>query len=63
MCVGVREGLTGLASKPGEIGLTGLDLKIGDGLDAVKIRAEGTWRHRGDCVEVKQSREGGMSVR
>ena len=33
-CVGVREGLTGLATKPGE---TGLDLKIGDGLDAVKI--------------------------
>ena len=45
-CGGVREGLTGLASKSGETGLTGLELKTGDGLGAVKVRAEGTWRHR-----------------
>ena len=30
-CGGVREGLTGLASKPGESGLTGFGLKIGGG--------------------------------
>jgi len=30
-CGGVREGLTGLASKPGESGLTGLGLKTGGG--------------------------------
>ena len=41
-CGGVREGLTGLASKPGETGLTGLGLKTGGGLGTVKVRAEGT---------------------
>ena len=41
-CGGVQEGLTGLTSKPEETGLTGLGLKIGGGLGAVKIRAEGT---------------------
>ena len=56
-------GLTGLASKPGETCLTGLDLKTGGGLGAVKVRAEGTWRHRKACVEAKRSREGGVSVR
>ena len=50
-CGGVREGLTGLG------------LKTGDGLGAVKIRAEGTWRHREACVEAKRSREGDVSVR
>ena len=45
-CDDMREGLTGLASKPGETGLTGLGLKTESGLDAVKVRAEGTWRHR-----------------
>ena len=62
-CGGVQEGLTGLASKLWETGLTGLDLKTGGGLEAVKIRAEGTWRHREACVEAKRSREGGVSVR
>ena len=62
-CGGVPEGLTGLASKPGETGLTGLGLKTGGGLDAVKVRAEGTWRHREAYVEAKRSREGGVSVR
>ena len=36
-CGGVREGLTGLASKPKEKGLTGLGLKTGGGLGAVKV--------------------------
>jgi len=74
-CGGVREGLTGLtskpretgltglASKPGETGLIGFDLKTGGGLDAVKVRAEGTWRHREACIEAKRSREGDVSVR
>ena len=62
-CGGMREGLTGLASKPGETGLTGLGLKTGGGLGAVKVRAEGMWHHREPCVEAKQSREGGVSVR
>ena len=57
------DGLTGLTSKPGETGLTGLSLKTGGGLGAVKVRAEGTWRHREACIEAKRSREGGMSVR
>ena len=56
-------GLTGLASKPGETGLTGLGLKTGGGLDAVKVRAEDTWRHHEACVKAKRSREGGVSVR
>ena len=55
--------MTGLASKPEETGLTGLGLKTGGGLDAVKVRAEGTWRHREAYVEAKRSREGGVSVR
>ena len=42
-CGGVPEGLTGLASKPGETGLTGLGLKTGGGFGAVKVRAEDTW--------------------
>ena len=62
-CGGVLEGLTGLVSKPAETGLTGLGLKIGGGLDVVKVRAEGTWRHREACVETKRSREGSVSVR
>ena len=41
-CGGVREGLTGLTLKSGEVFLTDLGLKTGDGLGAVKIRAEGT---------------------
>ena len=61
-CGGVREGLTGLASKPGETGLTGSVLKTGGRLSAVKVRVEGMWRHREACVEAKQSREGGVSV-
>jgi hypothetical protein len=36
---GVREGLTDLASKSGKTCLTGLGLKTGGGLDAVKVRA------------------------
>ena len=56
-------GLTGLASKPGEAGLTGLSLETRGGLGAVKVRAEGMWRHREACVEAKRSREGGVSVR
>ena len=62
-CGGVREGLTGLASKPEETGLIGLDLKTVGGLDVVKIRAEGTWCHREVCIETKRSREGSVSVR
>ena len=49
-CGGVREGLICLTLKSGKTGLTGLGLKIGGGLDAVKVRAEGTWRHREACV-------------
>ena len=37
-CGGVREGLTGLASKPGETGLTGLGLKTG-GVDLARSRS------------------------
>ena len=59
----MQEGLTGLASKPGDTGLTGLALKIGGGLGAVKVRAKSTWCHRETCVEAKRSREGGVSVR
>ena len=40
-CGDMREGLTGLASKPGETGLTGLGLKTGDGLGAIKVRRGG----------------------
>ena len=36
-CGGVQEGLTDLASKSGETGLTDLGLKIGGGLGAVKV--------------------------
>ena len=43
-------------------GLTGLGLKTGGGLDAVKDRAEGTWRHHEACIETKRGREGGVSV-
>ena len=32
------------------------------GLDAVKDRAEGMWRHHEACVETKRGREGGVSV-
>ena len=63
LCGGVREGWTGLTSKPGETGLTSLGLKTGGGLGAAKVRAEDTSRHREACVEVKRSREGGVSVR
>ena len=59
----VRKGLTGLASKPEETGLTGLGLKIGGGLGAVKIRAEGTWRLLRACFEVKRSQRGVVLVR
>jgi len=38
-CGGVRESLTGLTSKPGETGLTGLGLKTRSGLGEVKVRA------------------------
>ena len=62
-CGGVREGLTGLASKPGETGLTGLGFKTGGGHGTIKVRAEGTWRRREACVEAKRSHEGGVSVR
>ena len=50
-CGGVREGLTGLISKSGETGLTGLGLR--GGLGAVKVQAKGTWRRREACVEAK----------
>ena len=62
-CGGVREGLTGLASKSGEMGLTGLGLKTRDALGAVKIRAEGTWRLLRACFEVKRSQRGVVLVR
>ena len=62
-CGGVQEGLTGLTSKPEETGLTGLGLKIGGGLGAVKIRAEGTWRLLRACFEVKRSQRGVVLVR
>ena len=52
-CGGVREGLTGLASKLGKTGLTSLGFKTGGGLDTVNVQAEGTWRHREACVEAK----------
>ena len=42
-CGVMPEGLTGLASKLGEIGLTGLDVKTGGAFGAVKVRAEDTW--------------------
>ena len=54
--------MTSLASKLGETDLTGLGLKTGDGLGAVKVRAEGTWHHREACVETKRSREGDVSI-
>ena len=38
----VREDLTGLTSKSGETGLTGLGLKTGGRLGVVKVQAEGT---------------------
>jgi len=56
-------GLTGLASKPGETGLTGLSIKTGGGFGEVKVEAEGTLRHREACVKTKRNREGGVSVR
>ena len=62
-CDDMREGLTGLASKPGETGLTGLGLKTVDRLGTVKVWVEGTWRHREACVEAKRSREGDVCVR
>ena len=43
--------------------MTGLSLETRGGLGAVKVRAEGMWRHREACVEAKRSREGGVSVR
>ena len=43
--------------------MTGLGLKTGGRLGAVKVRAEGTWRHRETCVEAKRSREDGVSIR
>ena len=54
--------MTDLTSKLGETSLIGLDLKIGGGLGAFKVRADGTWRRRETCVEVKRSREDGVSV-
>ena len=38
-CGGVREGLTGLASKLGELGLTGLGLKTGGGGNVASSRS------------------------
>ena len=58
----MREGLTGLASKSEETGLTGLGLKTRGRLGAVKVWVEGTWRHRRACIEAKRSRERGASV-
>ena len=52
-CGGVREGLTGLASKPEETYLTDFGLKTGGRHGVFKVRAEGTWRHRKACVEAK----------
>ena len=43
--------------------MTGLGLKTGGELGAVKVRAEGTWRHREACVEAKRSCEDRVSVR
>ena len=62
-CGGVQEGLTGLTSKPGETDLTGLGLKTGCGLGAVKIRAESTRHHLRACFEAKRSRRGAVPVR
>jgi len=62
-CGGVREDLTGLASKPGETCLTGLVLEIGGGLGAVMVWADGMWCYREACIEAKRSRESGVSVR
>ena len=62
-CGGVREGLTGLASKPEETYLTDFGLKTGGRHGVFKVRAEGTWRHRKACVEAKRSREGDVFVR
>ena len=55
--------MTGLASKPGETGFTDLGLKIGGELGVVKVRAEGTWRHREACIEAKRSCQDRVSVR
>ena len=39
-----------------------MGLKTGGGLDAVKLRVEGTWHHHEACVETKRSRKDGVSV-
>ena len=55
--------LTVWASKPGAGSFTGLGLKIEGRVPCGRVALmEGMWRHRKDCVEVKQSREGGLSV-
>ena len=61
-CGDMREGLTGLASKQGKTGLTGLGLKTEGRFGAVKVRAKATWRHREACVEAKRSHDGDVFV-
>ena len=47
-CGGVREGLTGLASKPGETGLIGLASKLETGLTSLDLKTGGrTWCGQG----------------
>ena len=62
-CVRRARGFDQFDLKTGEIDLIGLCLKTGDGFDAVKVWAEGTWRHREAYVEAKRSRRGGPFVR
>lgn len=41
----------------------GFGRKTVDAFGAVKVRAEGTWRHLRACFEVKGSRRGAVSIR
>ena len=62
-CVRRARGFDQFDLKTGEIDLIGLCLKTGDGFGAVKVWAEGTWRHRKACIKAKRSRKGDVSVR
>jgi len=58
------DGFDGLGLKTISGGwLPGFGRKIGGGLGAVKVRAEGTRHHLRACFEAKGSRRGAVSVR
>ena len=61
-CGGVQEGLTGLTSKPGGDKFYRHGPQNQGELEAIKVRAKGTWRYREVCVKAKRSREGCPSV-